>query len=197
MLFDTTPHNDFGINRNYISPKSERLYYRPSGTWSLSKDVTLAHGQVAFKVIHGRGSRTTKVCDGDGAQLFQLRSETHWFKPSTYYAHSPIGGFNGFGSNNLWQMNRKSDPATTKTNVISVSNNFASRNMGDLEYRQKYRGRLGGELVRGGQVVVRVERTSMWSKKYIIDVTPGIDMAMVVGIVAAVDDKIRNESSAA
>jgi hypothetical protein len=93
-------------------------------------------------------------------------------------------------------MNRKSDPATIKNNVISFANSLAGEGTEGLEYIQKHRGRLSGELVRGGQVVVRVERMGIWSNKYIIDVSPGADMALVVGIVAAVEDKIRNESSA-
>lgn len=190
------PHNDFGIIRNYISSKPERLHYEPLGSCSLSKRVISSHGQVAFEVIHSRMSRTTDVSDGNGAQLFMFRFEPHWFKPSTYYAHSPFGGSNDFGLNGLWQMNRKSDPATAKKSVISFVNRAAGGRMDVLEYKQRQRGRLGGELLRGGQVVARVERTGIWSKKYIIDVSPGADMALVVGIVAAVDNKTRNEGSA-
>jgi hypothetical protein len=196
MFFDTTRQIEFGINRTYITSRPERLYYKPCSRWSLSKNVTFSHGQVLFRVDHSRGSRTTSVCDGHGAKIFLFRSEPHWFKPSTYYAHSPLGGFNGFDSNSLWQMNRKSDPATAKTSVISFANGVASGRIEVLEYKQSHRGRLGGELIKGGQVVARVERTGMWSTKCAIDISRGADMALVIGIVAAVDDKIRNESSA-
>jgi hypothetical protein len=184
------------MNHNFVSLRPERLYYEPSGTLSLSRTVTLQNGQVVFNVSHERLSRTTSVFDGNGIQLFEFRYQSHWFKQATYSAYSSSGGFSGLGSNMLWEMNRKEHRATNKWNVISFPNRVLGGNSEGLSFRQRHRGRLGGELLRGGQVVATVERTSMWSKKYIIEVSSGIDMALVVGIVAAVEDKIRNESSA-
>jgi hypothetical protein len=165
--------------------------------FSTSRTVTLSHGQVLFKVTPGRRrSRTTGIRDASGTPLFEFHFEPHWFKQDTYSAYSLSRGFNGFGSSLLWEMNRKDQPATSKWNVVSFPIGSPVSNFGNLIYRQRFRGRVGGELLRDGMVVAKVDRTSIWSKKYVIDIPPGVDMALFVGIVAAVEDKLSNEGGA-
>jgi hypothetical protein len=195
MLFNTLS-NGFDVNHGVVSLKHERLRYEPSDTYWTSRIVTRQNGPVAFNVNHKRCSRTTSVCDGNGIQLFEFRYKPHWFKQATYSAYSSCGGFNGLGSNRLWEMNHTDQSARSKWNVISFTDSAPGKPFEGLSYRQKHRGRLAGELLRGGQVMATVERTSIWSRKYDIEGSPGIDMALVVGIEAAVDDKIGNEGSA-
>jgi hypothetical protein len=197
MRYNTTLSNTIGGSHSYIAPQPEQLFYESTGIFSASRLVTLSHGQVLFKVTPERGrSRTTSVCDASGTPLFEFRFETHWFKPDTYSAYSLLSGVSRFNSNLLWEMNRKDHRATSKCNMVSVATGAPGNNSGDLIYRQRYRGRIGGELLRGGLVLAKVDRISMWSKKYVIEVLPHIDMALVVGIVAAVEHKVKNEGGA-
>lgn len=93
-------------------------------------------------------------------------------------------------------MNRKSDSATSTGSIITCAHGTIAGGIDFLEYEQRFRGRLRGELTRGGQIVARVARTGMFSTNYVINISSGVDLALVIRIVAAVDDKIRNESSA-
>jgi hypothetical protein len=197
MLDNELPRNILSGSHNYIASQPERLFYVPTGMFSASRTVTLSTGQVLFKVNpERRRSRTTSVRDASGTPLFEFRFEPHWFKQNTYSAYSTLNGFNEFGSTQLWEMSGRDQRATNKWKVISFPIGASVSKFRGLAYRQRYRGRLGGELLRGELVVAKVEKTSMWSKKYVIDVPPGIDMALVVSIMAAVEYKLRNEGGA-
>ncbi len=153
-------------------------------------DVTTIDGGALLAVYPGMAglSRRKKVLDAEGRYIFNVRRERR-LGSSRYVVASPSLSNDITVEFNMF---------ATGMHFIASYTNTISQLQGQLYFDRGYwssHGKITDGL--GGPVVADAERKiSMLKKEYHVTVAPGMDMALIAGIMICLDEKEKSHGNA-
>lgn len=175
----------------YLVPETTQIILKKN-TFNSTLHANSPGGQEIFHIeneIFSMSHRRTVTDAQTSQKLFQVRCDN--FSTKYYYAEAMEGGPKLFQTiTHVHLMHR--DNTTVKFN------NQADPTRPELamEYIPSMMGKLGS-LSLNGQVVVKIERNSLTiSGEHHLTIAPGLDPALVVGIVVAMLDRADTQAFA-
>jgi uncharacterized protein YxjI len=176
----------------YIAQQEETILFK-GRQYGDSYDVLTNDGHALFTVdpLPSLGRRM-KVLDAYGKNIFCTRKETFHIGGSRYFVEKPSPSEN----TNLLTMEFKLFAVGTKFNV--------SFNNAVIQHRQQLcfdRGYFDTEGIitdgAGGPVIALVERKIiLLRKEYRVVVAPGVDVALIAGLIVCLDDQEKSHKNA-
>jgi uncharacterized protein YxjI len=183
-ILPTLPAPGVGIFPNFIARKEETLIMK-SESFSRSWKISLHDGTpiMTVKGEHLSASHRKTVLDPQGQKLGQIRRQT-WSFTSTYYAEASEGG------PRLWELKSHMGFPTSK-NTVSFANAAGDGKSAELNFKKKGFGASGVVTLAGQDVAIVEKKHWKMRTEYHITVAPGLDMFLPIGLMVALDDKIR------
>lgn len=179
------PAPGLAILPQYLSNSPLKVILKGS-TWNRSMTATTEDGTVLFKIEGEAFARSHRrsILDANGQKLFDLRKATLGTKH--YYAEAEENGPRLFETETDRKMLHRSRTSITFANQVDPA-----RQVVDLEYIHPGFGE-DGSFSLGGRQVVLIEKISITlSGEYRMTIAPGLDSALVVGVVVAMVDQAR------
>ncbi|KAF2668090.1 hypothetical protein BT63DRAFT_426919 [Microthyrium microscopicum] len=179
------------VNTDFIANKTETIIL---STEPLSRDwrVSLHDGTPLLTIIGESMSASHRktVSTPDGQTLYQIRRQL-WSMGNTYYAERTEDG------PKLWELESHSG-FTGQKHKLMFNNVAAGGQPAMLDFKNRKMGGISGEVKLIDQSVANIElKRGLLKKDYYVTVAQGVDMSLLVGMVVAIEDRMKTRRAGA